>query len=419
MEQRAAMTDALAATPTSPSERHELIDALRGFALAGVLMVNLASFTQYEFLGDAARARLPSAAFDAIATQAVELFVNVKFITLFSLLFGLGFALQLERAQARGMEGLWRYARRLLVLLGFGFVHSYFVWWGDILLTYAVVGLLMLPFRNLSDRALLVAGFAITVLPPLVAPNVRALLPTMPTQAIAYAEGAIAFASADVAATFRANVDLANWARVSNWALVLFVLSRFLFGYWAGRRGLLQAPERHRAMLRGLFAGSVVAGVALTALSFVQAPLRAAYPTIDTDTVKLLIRMLLRLGPLAIGVAYACGFALLYLRPGWARRLNLLAPVGRMALTNYLSQSVLGVMLFYGVGAGIGPASGMPGLLVAWALVFGAQVAWSRAWLARFRYGPAEWLWRWLTYGARPRFVRDPEPTFERTAAET
>ncbi len=386
--------------PAPVRERHDLIDALRGFALGGVLMVNLASFTLYEFVSDPARAALPTAGFDAIALQAMDLLVNVKFITLFSLLFGLGFSLQMERAQVGG--GLARFVRRLLILLVIGLVHSYFVWWGDILLTYAVVGLLLVCFRRASDRTLLVAGLVIALLlPPLLSPWIREALDAWPKQAQVYVGALQAFSSPSPGAALRGNIDMANWARVSNWALVCFVLGRFLLGYWAGRRGLFQHPLRHKSLIARLFWGSLLAGIAMTILQFTQAGLREQYPLLDTEVSKFAIRMLLRAGPLALGVAYATGFALLFLRPWWQPRLRVLAPMGRMALTHYLTQSVLGIALFYGMGLGIGPRWGVAGWWLAWALIFAVQIVVSHWWLARFRFGPMEWVWRSLTYGRR------------------
>lgn len=388
-------------------ERHDLIDALRGFALGGVLMVNLASFTLYEFMPDPARAGLPTARFDAIALEAIELLVNVKFITLFSLLFGLGFSLQMERAQASG--GLPRFIRRLLVLLLIGLAHSFFVWWGDILLTYAVVGLLLVGFRHASDRTLLAAGLALALLvPPIVSPWMRGWLAAWPTQADAYAGAWQAFASPALATALRGNIDMAAWARVSNWALLCFVLGRFLLGYWAGRRGLFQHPAQHRRFLARLFWGGLLVGVAMTALQFTQAGLRDQYPLLDSEAGKFTIRVLLRAGPLALGIAYACGFALLFLHPRWRPRLQWLAPMGRMALTHYLAQSVLGIALFYGIGLGIGPRWGVAGWLAAWLLIYCSQAALSHWWLARFRFGPMEWLWRSLTYGRRQPMRRLP-----------
>ena len=266
-----------AVDPAPVRERHDLIDALRGFALGGVLMVNLVSFTLYEFLSDTARAALPTAGFDSIALQAMDLLVNVKFITLFSLLFGLGFSLQMERAEASG--GLARFVRRLLILLVIGLVHSYFIWWGDILLTYAVVGLLLVCFRNASDRTLLVAGLVIALLlPPLLSPWIREALGAWPKQAQVYVGALQAFSSQSPGAALRGNIDMANWARVSNWALVCFVLGRFLLGYWAGRRGLFQHPLRHKSLIARLFWGSLLAGIAMTILQFTQAGSARAVP---------------------------------------------------------------------------------------------------------------------------------------------
>ena len=108
----------------------------------------------------------------------------------------------------------------------------------------------------------------------------------------------------------------------------------------------------------------------------------------------------LRATTLTLGIAYAAGFVLLFQVERCRGALRLLAPFGRMALTNYLAQSVLGIALFYGVGLGIGPRLGVAGWLGAWLAILVAQVWASRLWLARYRYGPAEWLWRSLTYGA-------------------
>jgi uncharacterized protein len=194
---------------------------------------------------------------------------------------------------------------------------------------------------------------------------------------------------------------MANWARVSNWALLCFVLGRFLLGYWAGRRGLLQDPHLHLTLIVRLFWWSLGIGVAMTVLQFTQAGLRQQYPLLDSEACKFLIRVLLRAGPLAWGIAYAAGFALLFLRPGWRRALGMLAPMGRMALTHYLSQSLIGIALFYGIGLGIGPRRGLAGWGLAWLAIFAAQIALSHWWLARFRFGPMEWAWRSLTYGRR------------------
>jgi len=397
--------------PDSPArERHDLIDALRGFALGGVLLVNLAYFSLYEYLPDPSRAALPTARFDALALQVMELLVNIKFITLFSLLFGLGFSLQMERAQADG--GLKRFVRRLLILLVIGMLHSWLVWWGDILLTYAAAGLLLVCFRRAPDWLLLAGGLVLALaVPPLVSPWMREVLADWPKQPEVYADALQAFFSHSFSTALNGNMQIATWARISNWALVCFVLGRFLLGYWAGRRGLFQRPTQHHALIARLFRGSLTIGIAMTVLQFTQAGLREQIAWLDSEPGKFAIRILMRAGPLALGIAYATGFALLFLQPAWQRRLQLLAPMGRMALTHYLSQSVLGIALFYGIGLGIGPRWGAAGWLLAWAVIFALQLWASHWWLARFRFGPMEWVWRSLTYGRRQPFRRERAAT--------
>lgn len=392
--------------PHTQGERYDLIDALRGFALLGVCLANLSPLSLYEFLDPKEQAALPTGGFDVVAQHVIEELVNIKFITIFSLLFGLGFAVQLERAQARGHGMVPGYVRRLLVLLAIGAIHAWFVWWGDILFTYALVGLLMLPLRHASNRLLLIVGLVVAMLPPLIAPAVRPLLPEFASQAQMYGRALEAFSGGSWVHAIEFNMQMSGWARLSNWALVCFVLGRFLLGYWAGRAGLLQEPERHLPLLWRILLGAVLAWLAATMLAQVQVTMRAAWPPIDIEPVKVAIRMLLRIGPLALGIAYAAGFALLYRRPAWEHRLRWLVPLGRMALTNYLAQSLIGIALFYGVGANLGPRYGMAGILVVCVLVLTVQVVWSRWWLHRFQYGPIEWLWRWATYGERPLMRR-------------
>ena len=124
-------------------------------------------------------------------------------------------------------------------------------------------------------------------------------------------------------------------------------------------------------------------------------------PWLATDAGRNVLRLMRNATPLAMGLLYLAGFVLLFRRAAWARALGLLAPLGRMALTNYLAQTVIAVGLFYGVGLGIGPRFGLVGTLVFCVLILVAQIVASRWWLARYRFGPAEWAWRSLTYGQR------------------
>jgi len=193
------------------------------------------------------------------------------------------------------------------------------------------------------------------------------------------------------------NLVLGGWVRLTNWALLLFVLGRFLLGYWAGRRGLLQRPEQHLPLLWGLCVGGAMVGVVFLCIEAAAPALKAHWPLLRDGVPGYLLRVSYRVAPLALGIAIACGFALLYLRPWAERGLRVLVPAGRMTLSNYLLQSLVCVPLFAGFGLGIGPLHGLwPVLLVA-AIVFPLQLWLSAWWLQRYYFGPAEWLWRSLS----------------------
>lgn len=400
-----------AIAPTTGAERLTLVDALRGFALAGVLLVNVGAFTLYFFLDPAARAALSTAEFDVVARWLHRALIDRKAITLFSLLFGMGFAIQLERAKARGSDGLRLFVRRLGVLFGIGLIHAALIWWGDVLLMYAILGLLLILFRHASDRVLLWGGLLLAlVLPPLVAPLMNSLTALLPTFEAMKAPSLQAFASVDYSAVVRQNVVFGTWTYGAWWDDWPFIFGRFLLGYWAGRRGLFHDPAAHRKRIAQICVVAAVVGSVGTALELGQPGVEAAVPVLTGGVGAFAMRAVMRAGPLGLGVAYATGFALLFLRPVWRRRIEALAPVGRMALTNYLAHSVAGVAVFYGIGLAVGPGLGYASRLGFAATLFGAQIVFSRWWLTRFRFGPAEWLWRSLTYGRREPIQSERSP---------
>jgi uncharacterized protein len=187
----------------------------------------------------------------------------------------------------------------------------------------------------------------------------------------------------------------------------LKVFAMFLVGFVAARRLSFRDMAGHHALLRSvLMAGAALgltAGVAWAWASVQMAPAFLSWTSVAGTA-------LYAVGVVPLALAYAAGFALLWQRPWWQRQLMRLAPAGRMALTNYLAQSVMGIALFYGVGLGwvgrVGPTLVLPMVGV----IFVAQVQLSAVWLRRFRYGPVEWLWRSLTYGQRQPMRIAPAP---------
>lgn len=404
------MTLATSSDGVPVTKRHELLDALRGFALFGVLLVNLRALSLYDFLPPEARAALPSAGMDALLAPLMASLVDGTSITLFSLLFGVGFAIQSQRAQGRP-GGTARYVRRLLLLLGIGLVHAYVLWWGDILRYYALLGLLLVPLSRLPAWAMAALGAAIVVvLPVVLQPVLPGLLPPQISSAESAARALEAFQSDSLTTLWQGNFERDLRMRIAVWMLPGYVLGRLMIGAALGRSQALQQPEANLPFWRQLFVAMLAVGGGLTVFFALRdhGVFGDTLLWLATDAGRSLLRLMRNATPLAMGLLYLAGFVLLFRRARWRRWLGALAPLGRMALTNYLAQSVIAVFLFYGVGLGIGPRFGLVGTGVFCALILMAQILASRWWLARFRFGPAEWAWRSLTYGQRQPMRRIP-----------
>lgn len=387
--------------PTRDAERIVLLDALRGFALLGVLLVNLHDLTLFGLLSEAARDSLGTARWDHWLDLAMSALVDVKAFTIFTTLFGIGFALQAQRANAAG-QSMSRYFRRLLILFIIGLVHAYAFWWGDILRFYAVLGLLLLPLGRLRPRTLALLGVLIAIfLTPFLRTTMAALLPSIITTDAANAAALHGFRGASFPAMLRANFAHDVWTRTSAWGLPFYVLGRLLIGAALGKSRVLWEPQAHRRFWTRMVAILLPLGIVLTAFVMLRdngffGPIQGWW---RTETARVLVRIARSGASVALGLAYIAIFVLFFERRAWRRWLKRLAPVGQMALTNYIMQTIVAIALFYGVGLGIGPRFGLIGVLLATLVIFAAQIMISRWWLSRFYFGPLEWLWRSLTYG--------------------
>ncbi|MFZ1692275.1 MAG: DUF418 domain-containing protein [Flavobacteriales bacterium] len=389
------------------TQRTELLDALRGFALFGVIWSNYAVLSLAMFMDPEVRAALPGAALDAPFEAFHTILIDGKFYSIFSMLFGIGFGFFL----AKGNDGLWRFYRRMLILLVIGWLHLRYLWPGDILFLYAVLGLLLPLFRGLGDRALLVTAAAL-ILSPIAIDGAVVLSsgrfdPVAPLWPIMEAKDALhgnstfdallALPEGGWKAFFHANergwifrfIHLVESSRPPK------VLGLFLIGLWISRRRIFADMELHAVLLKRLCIAAFALGLPFSVLLW-WANHNVGYPP---EPSSLLRTASYALSVVPLAIAIASGFALLWRSERWRKGLMLFAPMGRMALTNYLMQTIIAIALFYGIGLGWGShvsAVAFEGIALG---VFMVQVLWSRWWLARFQYGPFEWAWRSLTYG--------------------
>lgn len=399
------MRTAPSVAPIGDAERAGVLDALRGFALLGILISHIPGFTGYEFLPGVEQARLDCLGVDAWVSDAITLFVDGKFFSLFSLLFGIGFAIQLASARRRSASFARHFARRLAILFAIGVIHG-LVWYGDILRDYAWLGLLLIPTAAWSARSTALAAAAVLVARafwPVAVFAVASELAPLAAQATTgdpraqFFERARAFGGGDLPALFHANLEL---LRIKALQLVyegkaIAILGMFLLGAAIGKRSLHRDIERSRGLLRRTFALCAPIGLVGNAL---LVPWKNGTPDFPPTSAWVALHVLSALAVPSLTLAYASGIALLWLGRGRAALRHFEAP-GRMALTTYVSQTALCIALFYGIGLGLRDRAGALECLGIALAVFSIQCAISAAWLRRFRFGPLEWVWRRATYG--------------------
>ncbi|RYF69272.1 MAG: DUF418 domain-containing protein [Comamonadaceae bacterium] len=383
------------------------VDALRGFALFGILVVNsqmIASPYYAHGLADPAF----SGALDLAARWAVAFVFEAKFYLLFSFLFGYSFTLQMAAAERSQAAFAPRMRRRLAGLAVLGLAHALLFYPGDILLAYALLGLLLLAWRGLDPsralrRALWIGGAAATAwlllgLFALWAPWGAA----DDAPFVADAQGAIAAYGGGLRQTLLRNAQ--DWAGSVAWQLMLvqgpFVVAMFLVGHALGTRQALADPWRGPGRLRKWLGIALLPGLAG---AFFYAG--SGQPASDASWKVLGFAVGLLTAPL-LSLAYACAFLLAW-RTGPGQRMGAwLVPAGRMALSNYLLQSLLCALVFTGWGLGLAGAVPPPAVLGLALAIFAVQMPLSAWWLRGHAHGPIEWLLRALTLATWPHWRR-------------
>ena len=412
------------AEPVRLNERIEVLDAIRGFALLGILIANMAWYNSpalyFEILGE----NTWTGFWDTMASSFINLFVQGKFYSMFSFLFGLGFVLFFERAKERTTKPVRLFYRRLFILLLIGLVHAFFIWYGDILVTYAVLGFLLPLFFNRKPKTLIkwaILLFSIITLFMVLMMGLMALGRMYNENLIneslqpfytgiedsiansfhAYGQGTFS----EIMAQRKADI-LYTSNQIFTGLFVIFPL--FLFGLYAGKKRIFQNIEVNLHLIKKIWIWSLVIGLTMSIVKFIFKNMTGAdfysfYTAIHTGAGFF--------GDTGLCFFFITSIMLLYQKRKWKLRLKPLTYTGRMALSNYLFQSIICTTIFYSYGLGlygkIGPAAG----LVLSIGIYIIQIFISKYWLKYYQFGPVEWVWRSLTYGKffRMKLTREHE----------
>lgn len=401
-------------SPISPPERIETIDILRGWALFGILASNMRAFNS-PLAAYFDHSLMWQGTADRIAQGLIDVFISMKFITIFSFLFGLGFAVMMERAEARGLIKKGFYRRRLAILLVLGLIHAVLFWYGDILAPYALMGFVLYGFRASTSRKILIWACIFYLWPLIVSGLMTTLvlsgIPVPPPESATpekLAAAIRAYSGGTYADIFRERMK----ENVFMLFGLIFFYPRFLGVFLAGllvwRKGVFRDLPGSANLLRRCRNWGLAVGLPLNVVSVALTEIYHPNP-LGYSPVLFVINAISAVGVPFLSLFYGCGLALLVQNRQWHERLRPFAAVGRTALTNYLLQTLICTTTYYSYGLGlygrVGPLLGLAPTFVIYALL----VWLSNWWAQRYAFGPLEWVWRSGTYLQAPQLrVRNP-----------
>ena len=408
---------------TIQSKRIHSVDALRGFALAGVALVHMLE----QYIAGAAPEgfmegvnSLP----DQIVQGLMPIFFTGKFFALFSILFGLSFAIQMESAEKKNIKFGKRFIWRAVLLFGIGYVHQLF-YRGDILTIYAVLAPFLLPFYRIPTKWLLItAGFIFLGIPRIIAyfifggespTGIHSMMDQSHPQVLAYFD---TIQNGSLLEVFKANAFYGMLTKIdfqlSLFGRFYFTFGYFLIGLWLGRIGLFKNIEAYTRKIKTVMLWAIAGLLVSVVITF--ATFATIEQPIDFTSLHFTFGMnfmdWINIGMTTI---ILCGFLLLFQREKWGKRLLFFAPYGKMALTNYFLQSVIGTFIFFGWGLGYLGQIRTIYLFSMAIFIIVIQTIVSKYWLQTFKYGPLEWLWRSGTYLKWQPMLKNKEMNEEKT----
>lgn len=372
------------------NERILSIDIIRGFSILGIFLVNMMSFhSPLLYLDPLQWWDHP---IDRITYKVIDLFAQASFYPLFSMLFGYSMVLLWEKVQIRGQHFYLIMGRRLLALLLFGIIHAFFVWHGDILIQYALLGFVLLPFLKLSGKSLFIAGISFYAIPALLITMLLFFASTVsPGEEVSLFDGEAveqSIAAYQQGSFFDITQQRAiDWMETNNLEnspfLFISIFPLFLMGAGMAKLKWIQHHEAYRKRLWLILISTLVMGLGLKGLPYLIDG--AWYAEYVQDSV----------GGVCLAFFYGALLIVLTEKTKW---LSPLALIGKMSISNYLFQSIVSSMIFYGYGFGLyGKVSLFSGTILVF-VIFSLQIVLSRIWLNYFTFGPVEWLWRTISY---------------------
>ena len=393
--------------PTREKQRYIILDVLRGLALFTIIIANFPEFGLWTFLSSEALQMMPTADTDSIIRYLQYFLIDGKGYTLFSLLFGCGFSIILEHTFGQGANGILLFYRRMVVLLMIALCHLLFIWSGDILCLYAVLGMVLPLFHKLSDKGLLWSAGILLFIPVMLDffQQMTGIRLAAPVEQAWWAKANSYGITESNFATWLRDADsygavfqfLTQGAIERMWEFVdgnrLFkVLGLFVLGYAIGRNKLYARLDELRPCIIYLCRWSGIIGVPFSLLYAWHAVSGHPWESGIHSTLYFV-------SVVPMTFFYLTGICLLFLRHPEHIIFRIFAKTGRMALTNYICQSIIGVIIYYGIGFGLGLSQGLYQIELMAIAVFCLQILFCTLWLKWMKFGPLEWIWRMMTYG--------------------
>lgn len=397
-----------------PKKRINSIDALRGFALMGIMLLHCMERFDLTYVP------VVDSPFwqwvDTFVFDAINFLFSGKSYAIFSLLFGLSFFMQMDSQAAKGVDFRGRFVWRLTLLFVLGYING-LVYLGEFFVIYAVLGVFLIPLYKVPGKWLVALAILLFLQIPALVSFVSLLknnVANEPTHAVVYMNSLYEeCANLFISGSFRDVLDFNLWK--GQFAKCLWVFNNyrylqlfglFIVGMLIGRMGIHKDEDKMVKYSKLVLPYGIVWFVV-----FYAVVLLLPVSGVDGFALSVGTTLFKTYANLGMMMIYICGFTLLYYRCNWNKVLDKIAPVGRMSVTNYMAQSMVGVLLFYGFGANLAVESNyLQGLLIG-ILFCLIQTGYSNWWIKRFYYGPVEWLWRTLTWFAHVPLRRNDSST--------